>query len=73
MAAPGPSQAIVAPDNLITRLAAVLEAEPRAFQVAINYGDATKLTGTCAAEQEYTAMAVAGRPHRLVQLFLFDT
>lgn len=37
-----------APENLITRLTAILDAEPEVFQVAINYGDATRLTGTSA-------------------------
>lgn len=37
-----------APENLITRLTAVLDAEPDVFQVGINYADATHLTGTCA-------------------------
>jgi hypothetical protein len=39
-----------APENLITRLTAVLEAEPQAFQVGINFTDAVELTGTCAPE-----------------------
>ena len=38
------------PDNLITRLTAVLQAEPQVFQVGINFTDAVKLTGTCPAE-----------------------
>ncbi len=41
-----------APENYITRLSAVLDAEPQVFQVGINYGDTAKLTGTCAAEHE---------------------
>ncbi len=40
-----------APENLIARLAAVLEAETQAFQVGINFADATELTGACASEQ----------------------
>ena len=40
-----------APENLITRLTAVLEAEPQVFQVGINFADAVKLTGTCAPEE----------------------
>jgi glycosyltransferase involved in cell wall biosynthesis len=39
-----------APENLITRLTAVLEAEPQVFQVGINVGDAVKLTGASAPE-----------------------
>jgi tetratricopeptide (TPR) repeat protein len=40
-----------APENYITRLTAVLEAEPQVFQVGINFTDAAKLTGASAAEQ----------------------
>jgi len=39
----------------------VLDAEPQVFQVGINYGDAVKLTGTCAAEQEVRRAPDAGR------------
>jgi hypothetical protein len=39
-----------APDNYITRLTAVLEAEPGVFQVGINFDDAMELSGVCAAE-----------------------
>lgn len=39
-----------APDNLITRLTGVLQAEPQVFAVGINFTDAVKLTGSCAAE-----------------------
>jgi hypothetical protein len=39
-----------APENFITRLTAVLDAEPQVFQVGINFEDAVKLTGACAAE-----------------------
>ncbi len=35
-----------APENFITRLTAVLDAEPQVFQVGINCADADKLTGT---------------------------
>ncbi|MEE6180074.1 glycosyl transferase, partial [Mycobacterium sp. 050134] len=41
-----------APDNYMTRLIAILEAEPQVLQVGINYGDAAKLTNTCAAETD---------------------
>ena len=41
-----------APENFITRLIAVLESEPQVFQVGINFADAVKLTGVCAAEQK---------------------
>ena len=34
-----------APENYITRLTAVLDAEPQVFQVGINFADAVKLTG----------------------------
>jgi tetratricopeptide (TPR) repeat protein len=40
-----------APDDYITRLTAVLDAEPQVFQVALNLGDATGLTGASAAEK----------------------
>ena len=50
-----------APENYITRLSAVLDAEPQVFQVGINYGDAAKLTDTCAAEQEVRRAPDAGR------------
>ncbi|WP_343577179.1 glycosyltransferase family A protein [Mycobacterium sp.] len=50
-----------APENYITRLSAVLDAEPEVFQVGINYGDAVKLTNTCAAEQEVRRTPDAGR------------
>jgi hypothetical protein len=50
-----------APEDYITRLSAVLDAEPQVFQVGINYGDAVKLTGTCAAEQEVRRAPDAGR------------
>ena len=32
-----------APENFITRLSAVLDAEPQVFQVGINFADAVKL------------------------------
>jgi len=50
-----------APENLITRLTAVLAAESQVFQVGINFGDAAKLTGTCAAEQAVRRAPDAGR------------
>jgi len=50
-----------APENLITRLAAVLEAETRVFQVGINFADATELTGACASEQAVRRAHSAGR------------
>jgi hypothetical protein len=39
-----------APDNYITRLTAILDAEPEVFQVGINVADATSLTGVSAPE-----------------------
>jgi hypothetical protein len=39
-----------APDNYITRLTAILDAEPAVFQVGINLADATSLTGVSAPE-----------------------
>jgi hypothetical protein len=50
-----------APENYITRLTAVLDAEPQVFQVGINFADAVKLTGACAAEQAVRRAPDAGR------------
>jgi hypothetical protein len=50
-----------APENYITRLTAVLDAEPQVFQVAINLADAAKLTGASAAEQAIRRTPDAGR------------
>jgi hypothetical protein len=50
-----------APDNFITRLTAVLDAEPEVFQVGINYDDAYKLTGTTATERSIRRAPNAGR------------
>ena len=50
-----------APENYITRLTAVLEAEPQVFQVGVNVADAVKLTGTCATEQAVRRAPEAGR------------
>ena len=50
-----------APENYITRLTAVLHAEPQVFQVGINIADAVKLTGASAAEQVIRRAPDAGR------------
>jgi glycosyltransferase involved in cell wall biosynthesis len=50
-----------APERFIGRLSAVIEAEPEMFQVGINFGDAEKLTGVCAAEDAVRRAADAGR------------
>ena len=50
-----------APENYITRLTAVLDAEPQVFQVGINIDDAVKLTGACAAEQAVRRAPDTGR------------
>jgi hypothetical protein len=50
-----------APENFITRLTAVLDAEPQVFQVGINLADAVKLTGASAAEQAVRRAPDAGR------------
>ncbi|MGH3562874.1 MAG: glycosyltransferase, partial [Mycobacterium sp.] len=50
-----------APEGLITRLSGVLDAEAQVFQVGINFTDATKLTGACAAEQAVRRTPDAGR------------
>ncbi len=50
-----------APENYITRLTAVLDAEPQVFQVGINFADAVKLAGASAAEQAIRRAPDAGR------------
>jgi glycosyltransferase involved in cell wall biosynthesis len=50
-----------APEDLITRLTAVLDTEPDVVQVGINLADATKLTGSCATEQQVRRAPDAGR------------
>jgi hypothetical protein len=50
-----------APDNLISRLTAVLEAEPQVFQVGINIADAPNLNGTNASEHMVRRTPDAGR------------
>ena len=50
-----------APEELITRLIAVLDAETQVFQVAINLDDAVGLTGVSAPEQTVRRTADAGR------------
>lgn len=50
-----------APESLITRLTAVLDAELHVFQVAINLADAVKLTGSSAPESTVRRTPDAGR------------
>ena len=50
-----------APERFISRLTAVLDAEPEVFQAGINFGDAQELTGACAAEDAVHRTADAGR------------
>jgi hypothetical protein len=50
-----------APENLITRLEAVLAAEPQVFQVGINVNDAVGITGVCAPEQTVRRAPDTGR------------
>ena len=50
-----------APDRLITRLTAVLQAETQVFQVALNFADAVKLTGISAPEPTVRRTPDAGR------------
>jgi hypothetical protein len=50
-----------APENFITRLSAVLDAEAQVLQVGINFADAAKLTGASAAEQAVRRAPDAGR------------
>ncbi len=57
----GQGSRFFAPEDLITRLTAVLDALAQVFQVGINFGDAIKLTGTCAAEQAVHRAPDAGR------------
>lgn len=48
-------------EYLITRLTAVLDAEPDVFQVAINFSDANRLTGASASEEDIRRTPEAGR------------
>ncbi len=50
-----------APESYIGRLTAVLDAEPDVFQVGINVGDATALTGVSAVESAVRRSDRAGR------------
>jgi hypothetical protein len=50
-----------APDNYITRLTAILDAEPEVFQVGINVADATRLTGVSAPEATVRRTPDGGR------------
>jgi len=50
-----------APENLITRLTAVLHAEPHVVQVGINLDDATALTGASAPEHTVRRTPDTGR------------
>ncbi|MBI2698223.1 hypothetical protein A9W98_30055 [Mycobacterium gordonae] len=50
-----------APENLITRLTAVLRAEPQVFQAGVNFEDAIKLTGASAPETAVRRTPDAGR------------
>jgi tetratricopeptide (TPR) repeat protein len=50
-----------APENLIARLIAVLDAETRVFQVGVNLADAVELTGTSAPERTVRRTPEAGR------------
>lgn len=50
-----------ASENLVTRLTAILNSEPDVFQVGINYGDATQLTGICAPDTAVRCTPDTGR------------
>lgn len=50
-----------APEDLITRLRAVLEAEPLVLQVGVNFADAFDLNGACAVDQVVRRTPEAGR------------
>jgi glycosyltransferase involved in cell wall biosynthesis len=66
-----------APENLITRLTAVLDAEAQVFQVAVNLTDAVKLTGASASEKTVRRAPDTGRYVPAKQLAhgpaMFDT
>lgn len=49
-----------APENLASRLAAVLDAEPTVLQVGINFADSANITGTCAVGSEVRRADNAG-------------
>jgi hypothetical protein len=49
------------PENYITRLTEILDAEPEVFQVGINLGDATSLTGFSAPEASVRRTPRGGR------------
>ena len=57
----GPGWQFFAADPLITRLCSVLQAEPGVFQVGINLGDATTLTGTAASAATTRSTVGTGR------------
>jgi hypothetical protein len=50
-----------APDNYVTRLTAILDAEPEVFQVGINLADATSLSGVSAPEATVRRTPDGGR------------
>jgi hypothetical protein len=50
-----------APDNYLTRLTAILDAEPAVFQAGINLADATNLSGVSAPETTVRRAANGGR------------
>ena len=50
-----------APEKLITRLTAILDAEPEVSHVGVNYTDATHLTGTCAPDTAVRCRPETGR------------
>lgn len=57
----GEGWSFFAPERVIRRLTAVLEAEPEVWQVGVNFGDAAKLSGTCVAEDDVRRADGAGR------------
>ena len=56
-----PGWRFFAPEDLITRLIAVLEAEPHVLQLAVNYEDAPALTGRNAPESDVCRSPATGR------------
>ena len=61
LAAPREAWRFFAADELVGRLTGVLDAEPDVFQVGVNLGDATELTGICATEDKVRRAPDAGR------------
>lgn len=57
----GSNWVFFAPDPLIGRLTAILDIEPEVFQVGVNYGDASGLTGAIPADEAARRAERTGR------------